>query len=648
MIRSKAIKRLLKEKVAPLLAQSLTALGYKFKKTSLEFSQKKGIGEKLIFLRANYKPIILDEKSECAYICFDLNTRIVLTDFEKWYKKKIGNEIKAGITFMGNYHGYLALDSDDLDKADFYNPTEAQKFKQKVHLSLVGHPNPQIEKQFFNLETAATSICDTINQTLDNGLGLDYLLKAELNVSYNRQAHQNFKITPFLLLQANQQEAAKEEANRIYQVYLTELKTLEVHDDKDSAWQFKSKRQLFDQFLKDVKQLLGLDFSSPWGAMMRLEANQRHQIKFAPKLFIKEHLRFNMSGVERYKYTMNHLSELLISCADKAVFLYNKAGLLLHQFEVPLYNSYPRLGYIDAWNLFYANHYLINRDGTLIELELPKKGKKILTKDVGAIAFDEKQELLYIYYRVSIRKGVLCSYNNSFKLLKSVNFSGAIEHCIPQKNWLVLTKGNAYEFRNLEGDLLFEKPYKKGNVYSSFSPDYRYFLSHGYTTKTELFDLENEMDQIIWGHPTYLKDYRQIFCHDLSKNLGLKNAQFAPNGKYLLGTAEHGKYVVWMLPDFKRIELIPNQEALDLMEDAEVLELHGERMLKNRNNNPFEVFTIEHGAYLGIRFKDYLWLWNDRFEHIYTLNAIDDFKPLNEGYFGVSQGDNLVIYQKEV
>ncbi|MBK7633215.1 MAG: hypothetical protein IPJ13_02225 [Saprospiraceae bacterium] len=79
--------------------------------------------------------------------------------------------------------------------------------------------------------------------------------------------------------------------------------------------------------------------------------------------------------------------------------------------------------------------------------------------------------------------------------------------------------------------------------------------------------------------------------------------KFSPNGDYIIGGAYHGKYVAWTTNDLKRYELIPDESYLQRLGNVEIIEIEGQKILKNRGNHMWKIVFFEEGKYFGFQVK---------------------------------------------
>lgn len=118
---------------------------------------------------------------------------------------------------------------------------------------------------------------------------------------------------------------------------------------------------------------------------------------------------------------------------------------------------------------------------------------------------------------------------------------------------------------NFEGQTIGTCEFAKGNHLYEFSNSFEQLICFFYATKSQYYDLQKGKKETLWAHPTYIKDYKETLYNDINNNFGLLIVRFSPDNQYIIGGADHGKYVAWTLPKLDRIELMPTSEAISLL-----------------------------------------------------------------------------------
>ena len=152
--------------------------------------------------------------------------------------------------------------------------------------------------------------------------------------------------------------------------------------------------------------------------------------------------------------------------------------------------------------------------------------------------------------------------------------------------------------------------------------------------------------------------------NDTEHNFDLTIAKFSPNDEYIVGGGYHGKYVAWKLPDFERIELIPQQEMINNLVIAirtelvdgvstrigtppELVELKNQVFLKNRGNNVRNIEFYENGDIFTTELNSgYILTWNRSFENISFTKTGGALRNHDGKYLTKQNAKELVVYKR--
>lgn len=169
---------------------------------------------------------------------------------------------------------------------------------------------------------------------------------------------------------------------------------------------------------------------------------------------------------------------------------------------------------------------------------------------------------------------------------------------------------------------------------------------------------------MIWAHPTYLKGYKELFYNDINHNFGMTKACFTPDGKYIIGGAEHGKYVSWDTEKFNRKEMIPNKEALSIFnwhtttysyEDGKgtnnyfhpfTVDHEGQTLFINRGYEISNIFFIDSGKHIVTQHNDSLLTWNNTFENTGFADSIGRATFSSQNYMAVRTETDFTLYKR--
>ena len=143
-------------------------------------------------------------------------------------------------------------------------------------------------------------------------------------------------------------------------------------------------------------------------------------------------------------------------------------------------------------------------------------------------------------------------------------------------------------------------------------------------------------------------------------------AKFSPDNKYIVGGADHGKYVAWNLLKLERIELMPTDEVIELLEPlitswsninergvdvtkVEKVTLGSQTFLKNRRNDISQIIFFEDGDIFitELGYGKFVLSWDRNFKNL-TYKKIDgrlDFH--SQKYLTQNTSKELIIYQQQ-
>jgi len=186
--------------------------------------------------------------------------------------------------------------------------------------------------------------------------------------------------------------------------------------------------------------------------------------------------------------------------------------------------------------------------------------------------------------------------------------------------------------------------YKKSYVYSI---EKDIFITYGYYVKSQVFKLSTgKLLNTIWGHPTYMKGYKDKLYNDCFDNFGMYKIKFSPKSDYLIGSADQCKYVAWKLPKFTRIELIPSKKILKKLKNSQIVYFNNHKFLTHRGMCGIrEIGFIDNGKYFYTNLNSDLLIWNSEFEHIDTIENIGIIDLVNDNMLLRRKKEEFVLYQ---
>ncbi len=369
-------------------------------------------------------------------------------------------------------------------------------------------------------------------------------------------------------------------------------------------------------------------------------------------------------------YHINSLCDILIFSDNKNIIKLNAKGEILLEKEIEPHKGYEKFfnlktGLIPETDEFYVNNYIITKNNKITELILPnekKSSKKLLNPHIIDLVYSIKKEKYIVLY-----ENYMLTYSINGDLLQSADVEkGFYNRIIPEKEWILTQKRDtANLILGFDGQLIGNYEYGNGNNRYEFSPSYEYLVCFFYSTKSQFYDLTNGKKATLWAHPTFIKDYKETMYNDINHNFGMTIAKFSPDCNYIVGGADHGKYVAWSLPKLERIELIPQSEVIDqllpevkteysaqgsreIVTKPELIILENQTFLKNRGNDLSNIIFFENGDLFltEIGYGKFILVWDRNFNNI-THQSIDgriDFH--SNKYLTKRTKTELVIYEQ--
>ena len=313
----------------------------------------------------------------------------------------------------------------------------------------------------------------------------------------------------------------------------------------------------------------------------------------------------------------------------------------------------------------------IKDDNTILELPIPvqklKKGKFQNSRIID-LAFCENLNKFHILY-----EDIFITYNSEGQVENSITIGEKsrgrvitrIVKIIIEKKWIIAQKIDESIFiLDFNGNIIQSYEVGNGNNLFEFSPNFENLICFFYSTKSQFYNLKDEKKGILWAHPTYIKGYKELMYNDINHNFGLTISKFSPNNKYIVGGADHGKYVAWTLPKLERIELIPTDEIIELLEPhkstrflennkreeiiikAEKIILDKQLFLKNRGNDISKIIFLENGDIFVTEIGPgkLVLSWNSFFSNLTYKKIKGNIELHSEKYLSMKTDEELVIY----
>ncbi|MBW8687060.1 WD40 repeat domain-containing protein [Chitinophaga rhizophila] len=611
MIKNSKINALVATEVGNLFNDHLRILGFKFSKAKAQFTRKKGPIQQLIVLSSPGTNLYYEETTATLFLRFSVNAYIDVPGYQEWYTQYTGDGCYVRYP-QRTFRSEVAISFDQLKPDDF--------------LSFSRHASPR-EQLIQRTDYAASGIADRSAQ--------DFIPTADLlTTGINLLMEEVGKYTTIpdivdqitdpapkhlgLLLFGGYIEKAIPLFETNYQRYINSIQQTQT-TDPSAANVLKVELAALVML---AQQLLNITYENPFRRRIKISEPKQELFELAPGLTYQEALRFDTTGFTIDAFHVNATGEVMIFSAKKTIYKFDASGRLVFEKTILPAPGFcppfgPKSGSIEATGAFFINNHIIDKDNNHLELPLPdmgKPGKHLHKCDVTDLVYSAAHQQYYVLFN-----NWFLIYNDKGVLEKQLAVEDNMHNSIvTDKQWIVTRQQHTLNtILDFDGQVVAEYDFTDGNHYYAFSPAKDRLLCFFYTAKSQYYDLTTGRKEVLWAHPTYIKGYKEIMYNDTNHNFGLTIAAFSPDGQYIAGGGDHGKYVAWKLPGLERVELIPMQEVIDLFKpetsiavnmatgDAQTLssaktslvELEGHTFLKNRSNDVNRILFLDNGDY---------------------------------------------------
>jgi hypothetical protein len=655
MIRAESLKKLTHEIIIKELEINLVPAGFKYIKGNNSFKRGKGIYDQVLFIGLPHNALEFNSDKEELLLNFSIHAYINIPKLDKWAMEKISHRSHFHHAVQ-SFEGVVEIDFTKLNKDDFFTPTESRLFKNAVTTALIG---PQ-DKKRRHLNEIKTEIPELLI-SLEKASDALYLLE-------NRPAaYWNYLL---LLVFTQHTDLARQNFENSYHEIIRTVKENLNSNNQNT----KQEVQALEDFIADAKTLLNLEFANPYKRDVQVKEKQETKVRLSNSLGYEEVLRLDLSMIDLRSHAINDKGELLFLLDKYRIMKINSDGKVIGTWEFGYPKCFRELYNVDVkWDnaskSFFVNNMVITEANTILELKIDidteNEKKGTIYPNVRDLVFDRENGLFLLLFSFG-KNTILTSYNQQGELIYTLKIKGdAAKINLKAKQVFIAGAGNSYDLFTFEGEFVRNLEYNNGNRKIEISPDGNMILLHFYSTKSQLYNIANNSEKVLWAHPTYLKEYKELFYNDINHNFGLTTACFTPDGKYIVGGADHGKYVTWDTEKFNRKELIPNIESMSIFnwftttysyEDGKAtnnyftpytVEHEGHTLFINRGYDMSNVFFIDSGKHIVTQNGDSLLTWNDAFENTGFVDSIGrvTFSPQN---YMATQSDNEFILFRRV
>lgn len=653
MIRANSLKKLSEEIIINSIGEILANSGFKYLKGKRSFKRQVSNFDQIISISEPHNALEFNEKTEEIFLKFSLSISIEIPKLDKWVKDKL-NERSFFRHNLKVLDSITNVDFEQLSKDDFFTPTESQQFKHAITSSLTG-PDTKERTNLEEIIRVLPSVVSNLDEA-SNGLWL-FENRTEAFLKYFR-----------LLIFTNQIDLAKEQYTNLYHDIQNKISDF-LETDIENV---KKHIQALEKLQVEAKLLLDLDFENPFSREISIKENQGIKVKLAENLGYKESLRFDLKLVDLTSYAINDSGELLLLIDNKKLEKVNKEGQIIKTWEIN-YDSCFKESFDKEiyWNkeakAFIFNNFIVDSNNKFTELKhdisLENYKKDSIYPDLNDLVFDPKNKTFRTLYSPDRKETLLSTYSLKGDLISSVKIKGnGLKINLPKEKLIFAGEGNSMDIFDFKGNKEKNIKYGNGNNRIALSPDGSKMALHFYSTKSQVYDFDKGTEKVVWAHPTFLKNYKENFYNDINHNFGMTIAEFSPDSQFLLGGADHGKYVYWDVEKYKRFEMIPSEESFKIFNwyttsfkgdkainnyfKPYIVEHEGQELFINRGYDTSKISFLDNGKLVITHNGDCLLIWDKEFKNIGYVYGIGNTNFSESQYMATIHKSDLIILKK--
>ncbi len=591
--------------------------------------------------------LTFSDKEEQLYFSLHLQFRIEHKLYEKWFEQEFNK--KASLAHqVKSFSVYAPIDLNFLSEEDFYEPSKAVAFKRYISASLSKH---RTQPEYVSLDAVLSNLPNYLLEMSDL---CDYR-KLFAARPYPLQASY-----VYLLLYYKDIDIATD----IFQKNFDKL--VEIYNK--AVVENSNQISHYVDYLKEYKvigeRFLNIKFQLPTQIGFQSICSDR-KLDLSP-IGLNYIERFTLDKPFRkiISYAVNPSSGQVIVGHQGQVFtIWSSEGILLLQVDMVYPNGYDELrefkvGYLSDLQSFYANNYIITAELEVHTLDIPlkkeKKDKYQINPRLDVPIAYCKEASCYIMLFSHLSKNFTFFYDTNFNLINEFEIKYRPLDILPNRKLIAtfeyMKRIVLYDF---SGKTIVELESSNANIghgdynYHDISKNENYLFSFFYNVKSTLFSLDDFSKKTLWGHTTFVKDYKELYYNDIHHNFGINHSRISPDEKYIVAGAEHGKYVAWKLPSAERIELIPNEEFLKKLPDALIYEIGNNIYLKNRGNGIRDIQFYGDGNYFTTLINNDILIWDKNFVQLSTIDNVGKIVPFTDKYVLVHNGDALTLFENK-
>lgn len=636
MIKKDSIKKLIEQVIHKRVEGDLASLGFKYAKSKSQFSKNVDKFKQIISISHYNASIEFDETKDLIQLRFRIASAIEILRFEKWCEKEYGQKHRI-YHRLNNFRYFYNLSEIELGILETFSPTKSQQFKANVSRAIAG-PKKEEVISFDEIELQGFQLFNANLDLFCNPLLMYENRRNENDISYIR-----------MLEYLDEIELAKNENIKSIEFWKSHLEKTEfktISDRNLALTNYNKRVELINQRFSTKMQKWTENFSP-----FEINNNSTKTIsKEFATLDLKVSVKNPSSKIIGYFAIDDDYFQIR---EDGSILKHNSNGQISSKYQVETFDKIPPYSINFSQNtkkIFVGDLVVEQTKSFPLEYRSQiKKNETILPIPFSQVYYAKKNEFAFLISNYKKHEIHFC--DEFGKHLRVIELPEKPIEIIPEHQIILCEKGDkACQVYDLEGQFKYSMP--SNNARYSFKSNYDYnllsdmFLSGWYYTKSQLYNLTTgELVKHLWAHPTNIKGYKEILYSDINHNFGMERFRFSPKGDYIIGGADHGKYVAWTTKDIKRIELIPSQEYLSKLNDAVVVKIEGQQMLKNRGNHMGEIVFLDEGNLFGFQIGKDLLIWNMEFKHIETYEDIGYIKQIDQNLISLENEGIYNLYE---
>jgi hypothetical protein len=539
----------------------------------------------------------------------------------------------------------LPIDINQLSFSDFFTPIDGDP-KNGLHSQDFGFPS---FLDLMNSEHEPQNWHILIEQTA---------ALADLEKMFCYDAGKPEKYLSLIFL--NETERAIPAAYELLEIYIKSYHEEPKLENKQN-W-FSAMQQL----QSNAKQFLNIDLELP--TLLEWKSEQGNASGTLPIIGINWKELYTLSDLPKriHRSFLNEDGTLMTthrSGNNTQIVIWDTNGQVRYRTDYNEGNAEDFLGFISEKNVYFMANLLIFEGGETQYLPIGS-----INDDNGTMSYE--WVCADVVFDASLSNYIICSskeryshtvwfINESFEVVKTLEFRGTPKRIYTDKQWIVVldSQENNCKVVDYHGKVIHSFETNNAMFRHQFFDNYRWLIVYGYHSYSEVYDLATQKTFKIYGHPTFVSGYKDNF-HQVNHNFGLSNFAFSPDGKYAVGSAEHGKWVVWTMPDWKRQEIIPNAEFLAQSVEPYSFEIDGESYFVNNGQVKMDdlvgrssfmhlassIYFIDNGAYFIMNIKDKILIFNNQFQHLETYTGFESLS-IKGKYLLNYENKNLKVLQ---